>query len=61
MKPRNRGGVVDSERLNVYGIQGLKFADLSIGSGNVAANTYPTALVVGENVAAIIAEDNGVV
>jgi alcohol oxidase len=59
MKPRNRGNVVDS-RLNVYGIQGIKFADLFIGSGNVAANTYPTALVVGEKAAAVIAEELGI-
>ncbi|GAA6045078.1 hypothetical protein JCM8097_001339 [Rhodosporidiobolus ruineniae] len=28
MKPREKGGVVDA-KLNVYGIQGLKIADLS--------------------------------
>ena len=35
MKPREKGGVVDP-RLNVYGIEGLKVADLSICPTNVA-------------------------
>ena len=54
MKPREKGGVVDS-RLNVYGVRGLKIADLSIGPGNVSANTYSTALVIGEKAAILIA------
>ena len=29
MKPRDKGGVVDSN-LNVYGVQNLKVADMSI-------------------------------
>jgi alcohol oxidase len=56
MKPRKQGGVVDS-RLNVYGVRGLKVADLSIGPCNVSANTYSTALVIGEKAAVIIAEE----
>ena len=36
MKPREREGVVDP-RLNVYGVQGLKVADMSIAPSNVAA------------------------
>lgn len=36
MKPREEGGVVDSH-LNVYGVEGLKVADLSIPPSNVAA------------------------
>ena len=80
MKPREQGGVVD-DRLNVYGVQGLKiagkfhpptfaqkktkldtyvnlfFSDLSIAPGNVGANTYNTAIAVGEKAAIIIAED----
>jgi len=59
MRPSERGGVVDP-RLNVYGVQGLKIADLSICPSNVAANTYSTALVIGEKAAVIIAEDFGI-
>ena len=36
MKPRSEGGVVDS-KLNVYGVENLKVADLSIPPSNVAA------------------------
>ena len=35
MKPRDKGGVVDN-RLNVYGVQNLKVADMSICPSNVA-------------------------
>jgi alcohol oxidase len=59
MKPRKKGGVVDS-RLNVYGVNGPKVADLSIGPGNVSANMYSTALVIGEKAAVIIAEELGI-
>ena len=59
MKPHERGGVVDP-RLNVYGVQGLKIADLSICPSNVAANTFSTALVIGEKAAVIIAEELGI-
>jgi len=59
MKPRERGGVVDP-RLNVYGVQGLKVADMSIAPSNVAANTYSTALLIGEKAAVMIAEDLGI-
>ena len=59
MKPRERGGVVDP-RLNVYGVQGLKVADMSIAPSNVAANTYSTALVIGEKAAMMIAEELGI-
>jgi len=59
MKPRDQGGVVD-ERLNVYGVQNLKIADLSITPDNVGANTYNTAIAVGEKAAVIIAEDLGI-
>lgn len=34
MKRRDKGGVVDS-RLNVYGVKGLKVADMSICPSNV--------------------------
>jgi alcohol oxidase len=59
MKPRKQGGVVDP-RLNVYGVKGLKVADLSICPSNVGANTYSTALVIGEKAAVIIAEELGI-
>ncbi|EJD50220.1 putative methanol oxidase [Auricularia subglabra TFB-10046 SS5] len=59
MKPRAKGGVVDS-RLNVYGVEGLKVADLSIGPANVSANTAATALVIGEKAAILIGEDLGI-
>ncbi|KAF5341756.1 hypothetical protein D9611_001815 [Ephemerocybe angulata] len=56
MKPRSKGGVVDS-RLNVYGTTHLKVADLSICPENVGANTYNTALAVGAKAAMLIAEE----
>ena len=36
MKPREEGGVVDTQ-LNVYGVKGLKVVDMSIAPGNVGA------------------------
>ncbi|KAG6919177.1 hypothetical protein DXG01_008475 [Tephrocybe rancida] len=59
MKQRREGGVVDS-KLNVYGVQNLKVADVSITPSNVAANTYNTALAIGEKAAVIIAQDLGI-
>ncbi|KAJ3752171.1 GMC oxidoreductase-domain-containing protein, partial [Lentinula raphanica] len=59
MKPREAGGVVDA-RLNVYGVENLKVADLSIAPLNVGANTYNTALSVGEKAFLIVAEDLGI-
>ncbi|KAF5015024.1 hypothetical protein F66182_13794 [Fusarium sp. NRRL 66182] len=56
MKPREEGGVVDHD-LNVHGVEGLKIIDLSICPLNVSANTYATALAVGEKAATIIAKD----
>lgn len=58
MAPRAEGGVVDKD-LNVYGTQGLKLADLSIAPENVGANTYNTALIVGERAAEIIGRELG--
>ncbi|ATY58902.1 alcohol dehydrogenase [Cordyceps militaris] len=58
MAPREQGGVVD-KHLNVYGTQGLKVADLSIVPENVGANTYNTALIVGERAAEIIGKELG--
>ncbi|EPS41776.1 hypothetical protein H072_4285 [Dactylellina haptotyla CBS 200.50] len=59
MKKEEDGGVVDG-RLKVYGVEGLKVADLSIIPANVSGNTYSTALVIGEKAACIIAEDLGI-
>ncbi|PGH27415.1 hypothetical protein AJ80_00893 [Polytolypa hystricis UAMH7299] len=59
MKPRENGGVVDKD-LNVYGVSRLKVVDLSICPGNVAANTYSTALAVSEKAASIIAKELGI-
>ncbi|PPQ90241.1 hypothetical protein CVT25_013000 [Psilocybe cyanescens] len=56
MKPRERGGVVDP-RLNVYGTECLKIADVSIPPSNVNANTYSTAIAIGEKAAHLIAQD----
>ena len=51
-------GVVDA-CLNVYGVTGLKIADLSIPSSNVAANTNNTAMVIGEKAADIFIAELG--
>ncbi|KAL0579314.1 hypothetical protein V5O48_002712 [Marasmius crinis-equi] len=59
MKPREKNGVVDSS-LNVYGVENLKVADLSIAPSNVGSNTYNTALVIGEKAAVIIARELGI-
>ena len=56
MRPREQGSVVDA-KLNVYGVRGLKVADLSVTLGNVCANTIGTALVIREKAAVIIAEE----
>ncbi|KAF6809847.1 alcohol oxidase [Colletotrichum sojae] len=56
MAPREATGVVDA-KLNVYGVTGLKIADLSVPPQQVAANTYNTALMIGEKAADIIIEE----
>ena len=58
MAPREQLGVVDKD-LNVYGVKGLKLADLSIAPENVAANTNNTALLVGEKAADIFIRELG--
>lgn len=50
MKKREEGGVVDWG-LGVYGVEGLKVADLSVMPKNVGANTAATAMMVGEKAA----------
>lgn len=51
-------GVVDPS-LNVYGVQGLKIADLSIVPRNIGANTNNTALAIGEKAADILVKELG--
>jgi len=51
-------GVLD-ERLNVHGVKNLKVADLSICPDNVGCNTFSTALLIGEKVSVLTAEDLG--
>lgn len=58
MAPREKKGVVDSS-LSVYGVEGLKIADLSIPPGNVGANTNNTAIAVGEKAADIFIHELG--
>ncbi|KAF8864338.1 putative alcohol oxidase [Acephala macrosclerotiorum] len=59
MRAREKGGVVDKD-LNVYGVTGLKCADLSVIPENVGANTNNTALVIGEKAAVIIGKELGI-
>lgn len=59
MAPREEKGVVDPN-LNVYGVTGLKVADLSIPPENVGANTNNTALMIGEKAADIITRELGI-
>ncbi|KAI5922874.1 alcohol oxidase-like protein [Camillea tinctor] len=58
MAPREQMGVVD-ENLDVYGVHGLKIADLSIAPENVCCNTMNTALMIGEKAADIIIRQLG--
>ncbi|KAI1842173.1 hypothetical protein JX266_011581 [Neoarthrinium moseri] len=58
MAPLANKGVVD-ENLAVYGVEGLKIADLSIPPVNVAAHTNATALAVGEKAADIFIKELG--
>lgn len=58
MVPRDQMGVVDA-KLSVYGVEGLKVADLSIAPRNVVANTNNTALAVGERAADIFIRELG--
>ncbi|PVI01509.1 alcohol oxidase [Periconia macrospinosa] len=58
MGPREEGGVVDAN-LSVYGVEGLKVADLSIPPENVAANTMNTAVAIGEKAADIFIKELG--
>jgi alcohol oxidase len=44
----------------VYGVEGLKIADLSIPPLNVAANTMNTAVAIGEKAADIFIAELGI-
>ncbi|RYP12067.1 hypothetical protein DL767_011505 [Monosporascus sp. MG133] len=59
MAAREEGGVVDAD-LNVYGVEGLKVADLSIPPTNIAANTANAAMAIGEKAADIITKELGI-
>lgn len=58
MGPREENGVLD-QHLSVYGVEGLKVADLSIPPLNVAANTMNTAVAIGEKAADIFIKELG--
>ncbi|KAI0145936.1 GMC oxidoreductase [Hypoxylon sp. NC0597] len=59
MAALEEGGVVDAD-LNVYGVEGLKVADLSIPRSNVAANTANVAMAIGEKAADIFIKELGI-
>jgi choline dehydrogenase-like flavoprotein len=58
MAPQKEGGVVDAN-LSVYGVKGLKIADLSVPPANVGANTANTAFMIGEKAADIFIKELG--
>ena len=58
MAPLETGGVVDAN-LSVYGVRGLKVADLSMAPENVGANTANTAMTIGEKAAEIFIKELG--
>lgn len=58
MQPQADMGVVD-HALSVYGVKGLKIADMSVVPTNIAANTNDTALAIGEKAADICIRELG--
>ncbi|KFA50406.1 hypothetical protein S40293_05239 [Stachybotrys chartarum IBT 40293] len=58
MAPREQDGVVDGS-LSVYGVHGLKLADLSIVPKNVGANTANTAYAIAEKAAELFKAELG--
>ncbi|KAI1781537.1 alcohol oxidase-like protein [Hypoxylon cercidicola] len=58
MLPYEKGGAVDPA-LNVYGVENLKVADLSILPTNVGSNPYNTAMAIGEKAADMIIQELG--
>jgi alcohol oxidase len=55
----NEGKAVVNENLSVYGVEGLKIADMSIPPLNVAANTMNTAIAIAEKAADIFIKELG--
>jgi choline dehydrogenase-like flavoprotein len=55
----DKTGAVVNQNLAVYGVEGLKVADLSIPPMNVAANTMDTAVAIGEKAAEIFIKELG--
>lgn len=58
MGSRGDGAVLDA-RLNVYGVEGLKVADLSIAPSTSTANSANLAFTIGEKAADMITEELG--
>ncbi|WRT70595.1 uncharacterized protein IL334_007593 [Kwoniella shivajii] len=56
MRKREDEGVVDA-RLDVYGVKGLKVADLSICPSNVGSNTTSVVLLIAEKAVNLIVEE----
>jgi alcohol oxidase len=48
------------QRLDTVTYLNPSFSDCSIAPGNVGANTYNTAIAIGEKAAVVIAEDLGI-
>lgn len=55
----DRESAVVDPNLSVYGVEGLKLADMSVPPLNVAANTMNTAVAIGEKAADIIIKELG--
>lgn len=58
MAPKENNGVVDPT-LSVYGIQGLKIADISILPSNIGCNICNTSLAIAEKAADIFIQELG--
>jgi alcohol oxidase len=56
----SKGSAVVDSNLSVYGVKGLKIADMSIPPLNVAANTMNTAIAIGEKAADIFIKELGI-
>ncbi|KAI1076642.1 putative alcohol oxidase [Whalleya microplaca] len=58
MAPKENNGVVDP-KLSVYGVQGLKVADISILPSNIGCNICNTSLAIAEKAADIFIQELG--